>query len=166
MACSSSSWPAFLADTLVEIVKHRAGAPQLRAGLEDLRHQLERSSQPPHRRADRAGRPGGPAPGGARASRLRRSEILTQVRATPRPRGRTIIGKMIRSIHPLFPLLLHRSLPWGPVRGTMGSLDSGLRSDRVRHDDRRGAKAGGRDFERSDSWRAGCHMVRLAGAQR
>jgi chromosome segregation ATPase len=30
-----------LADTLVKIVKHRAGATQLRAGLEDLRHQLE-----------------------------------------------------------------------------------------------------------------------------
>ena len=30
-----------LADTLVKIVKHRAGATQLRAGLEDLRHQFE-----------------------------------------------------------------------------------------------------------------------------
>ena len=30
-----------VADTVVKIIKHRAGAPQLRAGLEDLRHQLE-----------------------------------------------------------------------------------------------------------------------------
>ena len=30
-----------VADALVKIIKHRAGAPQMLAGLEDLRHQLE-----------------------------------------------------------------------------------------------------------------------------
>jgi hypothetical protein len=124
-----------VADSLVKIVKHRAGTPRLRADLEDLRHQLD----------DQANR-------------------LTDALASPsRPRRGTFTGKMIRSIRAVVTLLVaagcHRTQSTQSrevsIRG-YGPIEAGMTVGEAE-------KAVGRAFDRSEALEGGCHMVRLAG---